>query len=996
MDDALQETHRKLLVLRTRGDLTLKPTPLMRTTYKALDGSERAIKLRDYQVQMVFHLLAMRRFVVGDDTGLGKCVVPDTRVSTEQGLLRMGDICPKDMGDDEFRPAPPGTPRVVLPDGTLASVRAFYRGGDKPTRRVLTRRGYTLEGTTVHPVLVRDSLGESYKTLDQLRVGDVVCLRRGQQGFASAEPCLLEPDLEGVGANAKEYPLPKCMTPDLARFLGYLVAEGWVRNKHTFILTQHTDSHPEVHRDMRGLLEKLFGWTGNHGAVSRDTTISVSSIQIVQALRAWGVDPVLSAQKCVPPAIFQATRESVVQFLRGYFDGEASVGKGVVEVTSASEQLIREVQLLLLALGIVATRQPKHVTGYEHTYWRLQFCGDDLREFRAVVGFLTPEKAAALKLASEKKSNPNLDTIPFVSPLVQRLDRAIYGKVGAHGHKGGGIIRFLGHPLRNAVAHVAQGRRDITYRTLGELVDAGVRAGVSEEGLTAARSIIRNHYFYDVVGGIEDATSEVLDIEVDHLTHCFVGNGFINHNTLESIAALAYLWGMRPNTKVIVLTKKSVVNQWAKEFEKFTQGVTVVMCKGPPAQREKAYTEFKDSTGPTVLIAGYRSLVQDFSKVQDWEGYVLIADEATVFKNPGTQVHQVCKHLGEKAERVWGLTATLIKNHLVEGFGIYQVVVPGLFKHTKTGFVKDYCITRMQTVAGGRQVPVIVGYRASDIERFKMKIDPFYLGRPKHEVASELPILQTKDVVVGMTDFQNLKYQEALSGLLTITAKDKSGEEEKETSPLTAIIYCQEIANHPCLIGYDDSDSEKMDALLDMLTDGGEFEEEKVIIFTRFKTLVDWASPYLAKKGIKSVRVTGAEDEEERQAAMDTFQDPDSDVRVIWITMAGGDAINLQAAKALIFYDTPWSAGDYLQILGRMIRIGSIHERVYAVHLIVEDSVDERVQEVLRKKMSLVEAILGKRLKGEDTGVPSDFIVESDTKTLFDSLMEDARRGARK
>ena len=73
-----------------------------------------------------------------------------------------------------------------------------------------------------------------------------------------------------------------------------------------------------------------------------------------------------------------------------------------------------------------------------------------------------------------------------------------------------------------------------------------------------------------------------------------------------------------------------------------------------------------------------------------------------------------------------------------------------------------------------------------------------------------------------------------------------------------------------------------------------------------------------------------------------------------------------QLGKALVFFDTPWSAGDYLQILGRIIRLGSMHDRVYAFHLICKGTVDERVMEVMRKKMKLVEAIIGKRIKGED------------------------------
>jgi SWI/SNF-related matrix-associated actin-dependent regulator of chromatin subfamily A member 5 len=465
-----------------------------------------------------------------------------------------------------------------------------------------------------------------------------------------------------------------------------------------------------------------------------------------------------------------------------------------------------------------------------------------------------------------------------------------------------------------------------------------------------------------------------------------VGDDMGLGKTIESIAALCYMWAKDPNRKVIVLTKKSSIGQWETEFARFTRGVRCVVAKGTPAERKGAYEKFQKTTGPSVLIVGYRAAVKDFDTLQEWKGYILITDEATVYKNPVTQVHQVCRHLGAQADRVWGLTGTLIKNNLIEGYGIYQVVVPGLFKHTRNAFMKDYCVIRMQPIRGGRRVPVIVGYRDSDILRFRDKIDPFYLGRPKHEVATELPALTSKDIVVGLTPFQQQKYDEALEGLLGF-----GNGEERETDPLTAITYCQEIANHPCLIDFEDSDSEKMDALIDLLTDGGDLEGEKVVVFTRFRKLVDWAIPYMEKQGIHCTRITGDEDEDERTAAQDSFQSAKSPVQVIWITMAGGEAINLQAARAMVFYESPWSAGDYLQILGRIIRIGSLHDRVYALHLVAKGTVDERVREVRKKKMKLIEAVLGKRIKGEEDE-SLVFEVVSETKEIYDALVQDAKK----
>lgn len=456
--------------------------------------------------------------------------------------------------------------------------------------------------------------------------------------------------------------------------------------------------------------------------------------------------------------------------------------------------------------------------------------------------------------------------------------------------------------------------------------------------------------------------------------------------TVMSIASFCYLWERKPDLKVIVLTTKSATDQWADECRRFTTGVSVFVCKGTPAKRAKVREEFQAAEGPSVIIMGYRSAVQDFSHMQEWSGYILVTDEAVAYKNPSTQVHQVCNFLSKNAERVWALTATLIKNSLIEGWGIYRVVAPGLFGN-KQQFLNEYCIVRMMQVPGSRrQIPMIVGYRPKDIQAFREKIDLYFLGRAKFEVASELPPLSTKTIKVGLTKFQQEKYAEALSGLLQVGQGVQA--EEKEVTKLTAVTYCQQIVNHPELIGCD-GDSDKLDALLDLITDG-DYADEKIIIFTRFRKMVDILVPALKKQKIKAVRITGSENEAERKIAQDAFQDPKSDVRVVCITTAASEAINLQAAKAIIFYDTPFSAGEYLQLLGRMIRIGSLHDRCFAIHLVADDTIDDRVMQILTKKMKLVESVLGKRIKGEQDDVIVE--VENDLSDLFNTLVQDAKK----
>ena len=931
-------------------------------------------------LQMVVHLLAMKRFVVGDDCGLGKCVTGDTLIDTSLGLIPISALHDwSDMKPDSF--AGLDHPIDIIVNGKRYPAKHFYYGGLKPTLKFKTRNGYGIETSRVHPLWVNRGSGDAWIKAQDIQVGDYLGLERNESSFVEQDPALNQvPDM----ARSVTCKTPSRLSPDMARFLGYYIGEGSCTSQTQVTISQCPRVNAEVHSDILGLLDSLFGVTPRN---PDEKDKHVGSTYLRRFLAANGVGYTHSHDHVVPDCIFRATKESCRAFLKGLFEAEASCSNGIIEFSTSSMLLGKQVQIMLLRFGIVTNRKPKNVKGRGHVYWRLTVQGDDARRFNREIGFVSARKRDALAALDSVKPNPNKDTIPHARAKVEAVRSSLKSKVTIH--KGGGLKQF-GQPFEKGLNNIRHCGQSLTYAFARTLITNALASNVTYcPELDTLSHVAERHLFYDPVVEIVESTDQVFDLEIDHEDHAFVGNGFLCHNTLSSIAALTQVWTKNPSVKAVVLTKKSSVYQWESEFQRFTDGVRVIVADGTPQARAKAHADWEASNDqPTVLIQGYTSAGNDFARVQNWSGYILITDEATVFKTPQTRTHKVCRHLGDMADRVWALTATLIKNTLIEGYGIYRVVVPELFRMTPNAFQSQFSIVKMQQVARNRMVPVVVGYRDSDVRRFRDLIDPYYLGRPKHAVATELPVLVTRDVVVGLTEFQKAKYKEALDGLLEMADGD-----QKATDQLTSIIYCQEIVNHPALIGFETYDSEKLDALVDLLTEGGDLDGQKTIVFTRFRTMVDVGVKVLAKHGIKSVRVTGSEDGEARKKAMLDFQDPDNDTQVIWITMAGGDAINLQTAKALVFYDTPWSAGDYLQVLGRMIRIGSNHDRVFALHLVCKDTIDERVQEVRRKKMKLVESVLGQRVKGEGSEAPDQtYDTTSEVKDLFDALRNDARK----
>lgn len=156
-------------------------------------------------------------------------------------------------------------------------------------------------------------------------------------------------------------------------------------------------------------------------------------------------------------------------------------------------------------------------------------------------------------------------------------------------------------------------------------------------------------------------------------------------------------------------------------------------------------------------------------EVEDNHNYFaggFLVSNCTMIKNRKAKTHVACQFMTAGARRVYGLSASIIKNGLEEVYGIYEIVAPGLFgKITK--FKDTYCQQRlMKLVIGGktRMIPKVIGYK--NIAAFKQVLDPYFLLRRKEDVAKELPRLISRKVVLDMYPEQKELYRQALVGII--------------------------------------------------------------------------------------------------------------------------------------------------------------------------------------------------------------------------------------
>lgn len=129
----------------------------------------------------------------------------------------------------------------------------------------------------------------------------------------------------------------------------------------------------------------------------------------------------------------------------------------------------------------------------------------------------------------------------------------------------------------------------------------------------------------------------------------------------------------------------------------------------------------------------------------------------------------------------------------------------------------------------------------------------------------------------------------------------------------------------------------------------------KVLIFTQFRATQRALVRVLEGQGITTASVDGSMGLAERAAAQAAFRDQ---AQVLVSTDAGGEGVNLQFAHFVVNWDLPWTPTLLEQRIGRVDRIGQ-STPVHAYNFVLDDSVDQRVIEVLEEKLEVILAELG-------------------------------------
>jgi SNF2 family DNA or RNA helicase len=453
----------------------------------------------------------------------------------------------------------------------------------------------------------------------------------------------------------------------------------------------------------------------------------------------------------------------------------------------------------------------------------------------------------------------------------------------------------------------------------------------------------------------------------------------------------------------LIVCPNTLKKNWAREFGKWWPGVKTQVIKGTASQRKKQFESGADvyiinweSLRSHSRLSGYGSIAlvhckpcgglsesvtetrcevhpRELNKI-DFKA--VVADEIHRSKDPKSKQSRALWSATGDAQIRFALTGTPIANNVVDLWSILHWLSPQDWP-SKTKWI-DRMIDIMLNAFGGMMV---IGVKPTMQDEFYKSVNPVMRRMLKKVVLPWLPPVLNERRDVEMSPKQKKAYEQMRD---TMIAELESGDALTAPSILTQTTRLLQFASSYADMTVDESTGEmkavlsepscKVDALMDDISNG-DFGDDSVAVCAVSRQLIELLSAAMTKAKIPHGLITGAQNEDERQKAVDDFQEG----RIKWIlftAQAGGVGITLTTARRLVMLQRPWSLVDHKQALDRVHRIGSeIHDSILIMDYVTEGTIEERVLQVLETKSDNFEQIvrdkdqLMKLLKDDKAGL---------------------------
>lgn len=434
--------------------------------------------------------------------------------------------------------------------------------------------------------------------------------------------------------------------------------------------------------------------------------------------------------------------------------------------------------------------------------------------------------------------------------------------------------------------------------------------------------------------------------------------------TLQTLAHLLLEKEMgRLDRPSMVVMPTSLIPNWQDEAERFAPGLKVATLHG--AARQQHYDHLNEYD---LLFTTYALLPRDIDRLVDMPLHLLVLDEAQNIKNANSKAAQAAGRLNARQRLC--LTGTPLENHLGELWSLFHFLMPGWLGDAKR-FNRDY------------RTPIEKNGETERLQHLTARIKPFLLRRRKEQVAHELPAKTEILHWVELSAAQRDLYETVRLAMDTkVRAEiDSKGLARSQIVILDALLKLRQVCCDLRLVKGDSvkpsrgGTSGKLDSLMELLTEQLA-EGRRILLFSQFTSMLALIEEELRSRAIDYVQITG--ETKDRRTPVRRFQEGEVPLFLISLK-AGGTGLNLTAADTVIHYDPWWNPAAENQATDRAHRIGQ-SKPVFVYKLIARATVEEKIQQLQRRKAELAAGVL-------DTSNPGDWQLEpDDIEALFTPL----------
>ncbi len=406
---------------------------------------------------------------------------------------------------------------------------------------------------------------------------------------------------------------------------------------------------------------------------------------------------------------------------------------------------------------------------------------------------------------------------------------------------------------------------------------------------------------------------------------CILGDEMGLGKTLQVIALIADRkrsgYGIS-----IVIAPVSLLENWKREFEKFTSGISVYIHHG--TRRTGVYTDLLDYD---VVIISYNTAVTDQSLLRMINWDLVVVDEAQNIKNPSAVRTKSVKCIPRNV--AIAVTGTPFENHISDLWSLLDFIAPGCF-----GKLSEFETMYPDDLEGAKAIEPV--------------LSPVMIRRRVSEVAKDLPERIDVPQVLKMSPSEIEVYEEVREQIL----EDFHG--ENATLPMLQKLRMH--CTHPLLLNHEPvgdpvQASSKYERLCELMEDIVSLNE-KAILFTSYNRMFDILQEDIPKRlGIRVMAINGSTPPNERQGIIDSFSGLAGSALLVLNPRAAGAGLNITAASRVIHYNLEWNPALEDQASARAYRRGQ-EKTVFIYRLYYKDTVEQIINERIEKKRNMSDA----------------------------------------